>query len=199
MSGGCQPRAWDADEVEPSEDPGWPIFGRMLLGVVPGFASVQTRRLAGRDGLLALRQVFLSFCVSVVLVGVVVGLVSLEGGPESPNAAVAIGGFVVAVLAFAAQWVFDEKLDGTSDEQLAASYRRRFFRRIAFSEAPALIGFVYAFIYAGWAYAVGLAFTTVGFVRAAPTARHLEADQDDLATQGCQRSLVRALRATTAR
>lgn len=48
--------------------------------------------------------------------------------------------------------------------------------------------------YAWWPYPIGVAVAAVGFIRAAPTTRNLARDQDALATSGCGRSLVQALR-----
>jgi len=81
------------------------------------------------------------------------------------------------------------------DQSLAASYRTRFFLRIAFAGVAALLGFVGFFLtYAWWTYPIGVVITAVGFHRAAPTAVHLAADQDQFSAHGCGRSLLRSLR-----
>lgn len=81
-------------------------------------------------------------------------------------------------------------LNCSSPETLLGSYRIRFFLRLAFAEAAALVGFV-AVILTGewWLYLLGAAFTLIGFVRLAPTEKRLLQDQETLNSQGCGLSL----------
>ena len=87
---------------------------------------------------------------------------------------VAVAVVVVGAIALSASHIFDRPLDCTNDDRLAASYRTRFFLRVAFSEAVSLLGFV-GFILSnnGWLYALGALFTAIGYYRLAPTAAHL--------------------------
>jgi len=79
----------------------------------------------------------------------------------------------------------ERPLDCSDDPSLAASYRTRFFLRLAFSETIALLGFV-GFILTGrwWVYPVGAVFTAVGYARLAPSASNLSRDQDHLVVRG---------------
>jgi hypothetical protein len=72
-------------------------------------------------------------------------------------------------------------LDCTDPGALLATYWTRFFLRIAFADAAALVGFVLADSW--WLYPLGAAFAFVGFVRLAPTERNLQRDQEALTSQ----------------
>ena len=171
----------------------------MLTFLLPGY-GIASRRRAERfrgDGLIMLRQVILSFCGSLVLFGVVLLSMYPSSVPprEPPNT------FIIGLLTVGALNVIvvgrriERPLDCTDDGKLASTYRTRFFLRIAFAQAAAMFGFVGFFAtYAWWPYPVGLAICAIGFVRAAPTRRNLERDQERLAEASCFRPLVRALR-----
>jgi hypothetical protein len=140
-----------------------------------------------------LRAAFLKFSIALVVFGVVLAAL----GPGSAPAPTAI--FTVIVVALGALSLvlprFIEKpLDCSSNAKLAASYRTRFFLRVALSEGVALWGFVGA-INTGklWLYALGLAFTAIGFLRLAPTAANLAREEQNLAVGGCPCSLIAAL------
>ena len=186
-------------ELSGDDDPGWrPALGGLAWGLVPGLAIRRARRRGG-DALVVLRGLFLSFCAAVALVGVVVVLLSsgegLDGSADGTTVGigVALAGFV---LLLASAW--RRPLDGSSDATLAESYRRRFFLRMAFAEAAALLGFA-GFILSGnpAVYAGGAAFTAIGFVLMAPSAGNLARDQEAVRDRlGTGHSLIRALRAT---
>jgi hypothetical protein len=132
-----------------------------------------------------------------VLIGVVVVVLG-DVDPEQPDRpALAVPIVVgVGVICLALQRILPRPLDCSTPATLAATYRTRFFLRIAFAEACSLIAFaVYISIGPGWVYAVGLAFTLFGFAFAAPTVARVRADQDALSLSGCTLSLVAALRA----
>lgn len=75
-------------------------------------------------------------------------------------------------------------------------FRRQFSLRLGFAQGSALAGFVAVFLADSvLPYVVGAPWAVVGFVRAAPTRRHLERLQDDLARQGCRHPLLAALQA----
>lgn len=159
-------------------------------------------RLAGGtpDGLLVLRSMFVSFCGGIVLIGVVTVLLVADVDGDLPPA---LGVMLTAAAGVVAQLVgrsVDRPLDCSSDGALAGSYRNRFFLRLAFAESTALVGFVLSILSGSvLPYLVGMLGTLAGFARLAPTAAHLEADQQELTAGGCGRSLVAALRGATPR
>ncbi|HVV37712.1 MAG TPA: hypothetical protein VHC63_13965 [Acidimicrobiales bacterium] len=144
-----------------------------------------------------MRQVFLSFVTAVLLFQVV--LVVIGTTPDvapRPGLAVAFLGLGVLMVFVVSPTVQrGAALDGTNASTLAASYRTRFFLRLAFAEAAALLGFV-AFFVANvwWVYPASLVSTFIGFARLAPTKAHLAADQRELQARGCTLTVTRALR-----
>ena len=90
------------------------------------------------------------------------------------------------------------RLPCESDAALAATYRTRFFLRIAFADTIVLVGFVGAFMRHRQ---LGLlrrpwSWRFPRLLRAAPTRSALVQDQDELTARGCNLSLVAALRRT---
>lgn len=183
-----------------AEDPGWrSALGGLWWMMLPGGVIRQQRHAAaaGTHGLTVLRRCFASFACAVVMIGVVVVLLSATTtvNPHPVSViAVAVGIIVFGIFSVVAPWLVERPLDCSDDRILAASYRTRFFLRIAFAEAAALAGFV-GFILSnnGWMYAVGAGFATVGYYRAAPTAANLAEDQRVLSHAPCVRSLIAAL------
>jgi hypothetical protein len=182
-------------------DPGWrPALKASLWTLIPGLGLVRARSQRGAgdpDGLVQLRSILVSFASSLVLIGIVVAFLA-GGDTRSSMSGEAGAALVVAAGTVALLLVrfVPRPLDCSSDVTLAASYVTRFFLRLGFSEAAGLVGFVGFFLTANPAmYPLGLAFTAVGFAWLAPTAAHLEADQEDLHAAGCSRSLVAAVRA----
>ena len=185
-----------------NEDPGWGWAVRGVgWGLVPHMTFHRYRRIAARGdvhGLLALRAGFVAFVTLVGLVSATVVVMAVGGGLEPddlPLGLVALGVAAVGVLNQVGMRSLGRELDCSSDHALASSYATRFFLRMAFSNASALVGFV-AFIVTGEPvmYVVGLAFTVVGLRYSMPTAGNLARDQYELASGGCHRSLVDALR-----
>jgi F0F1-type ATP synthase membrane subunit c/vacuolar-type H+-ATPase subunit K len=185
------------------EDPGWrPALGGSLWGLVPsvGIARTQAKVRRGElDGLVALRSLFIAFATALVLVGVVVVVLwttaDLEarfaGGPVA--VAVGLAGLVLLVAS-----TMVGRLDGSSEEALAESYRRRFFLRMSLSESAALLGFVGFILTENPAiYPLGTAFSAIGFALLAPTAANLARDQEALRRYGSRHSIVQALRASS--
>jgi peptidoglycan biosynthesis protein MviN/MurJ (putative lipid II flippase) len=163
---------------------------------MPSFVLRRLRR-SPSDGLTLLRVTFLAFCIAIALIGWVVAI--LNGiGDEFGRVAVAPVLLSVVVVGVAAQMALSlvrRPLDCTDSAALARSYvSRRFFTRLAFSEVPALVGFV-AFLLTTepWLYPLGAAFTAVGFARTAPTRAQLNAEQEQLVAAGCDHSLTEAL------
>jgi F0F1-type ATP synthase membrane subunit c/vacuolar-type H+-ATPase subunit K len=181
------------------EDPGWPLNRSFLVFFIPAVGPQLYRRRAGPlrgEGLGMLRMLFISFFNAVIMFGVV--LLFIPGVPgEHAHAApwlpILVGFAAAAVVA---SRLVERPLDCSSDAKLAASYRSRFFVRIAFGESVALLAFVFTFIGGPkWIYYVGAAITLVYFwSRVAPTRGALVRDQDALHAIGCGRSLIRALR-----
>jgi F0F1-type ATP synthase membrane subunit c/vacuolar-type H+-ATPase subunit K len=174
-------------------DPGWNLTPRSLLGTLSPFRSL--RRTDSDDTELAvLRRLFVSFCLALALVAVVV-IVLRDGGDEDAPVGLSVATVVaVGIASLISGRSIGRRLDGSSDAALVASYRSRFFLRLAFAESAALAAFVIAIsIGPWWAYFVGLAFTVVGFARLAPTGRNLERDDNDLRAHGCHRSIGRLL------
>lgn len=184
------------------DDPGWPRLRSMAATFIPGMLIRREGRPGddGGGGLVSLRLVFIAFGNALVLIGAVVLILHVSGGlsgvpGRTATAALAVG--AVGVGALVALRLFVPALDCSSDPALASSYRTRFFLRIAFSEAAALVGFA-AFVVAGspWLYLLGAAFAAVGYTVAAPSRRNLERDEEQLRAAGCGRSLTRVLNAS---
>jgi hypothetical protein len=77
--------AGDVQSSDPSDDPGWPTSSSLVAFLVPGLARRRMRR-PGIDGVVVLRQVFLSFSLSLslVLFGAVLSFVDNEQGAALP-------------------------------------------------------------------------------------------------------------------
>lgn len=148
-----------------------------------------------------LRQIFVSFCFAIAAFGVVVAVLYRSSEAiADPATDVAIGLLVLGAVSPLLGRRVERPLNCDDDTTLAADYRARFFLRIAFAEVAALFGFVGFFLtYAWWVYPIGAAITAIGFRRVAPTSARLAADQEELATLGCGRSLIKALRQPPAR
>jgi F0F1-type ATP synthase membrane subunit c/vacuolar-type H+-ATPase subunit K len=143
---------------------------------------------------LILRQVFVTFCVALGMFGVVLVFLWPSQSKESDSPGFAIFLLALGVAAGIVGRIVEKPLACTNDISLAASYRTRFFLRIAFAESAALFGFVGFFTASvWWVYPAGTAIAFVGFARAAPTRTRLRRDQDRLNEEGCFRSLVAAL------
>lgn len=200
MTGTLRPVASATIVVMVEDDPGWRMSWPAVLSMlIPRWGlRVQLRRAeSGKvDGLVMLRQVFVSFCFAIVAVGVVLAVLYPGSTPPAdPPTEVVIALLVVGALAHVFERTMEKPLDCEDDATLATSYRTRFFLRLAFSEAAALIGFVGFFLtYAWWPYPVGATITAIGFRRAAPTSARLARDQEILQSRGCGRSLLAALR-----
>jgi F0F1-type ATP synthase membrane subunit c/vacuolar-type H+-ATPase subunit K len=179
------------------DDPGWPRLPSLLVMLVPGVGLRRVQET--NDGLLAMRLIFVSFATAIVLIGVAVAFVAGDApGERATPWLVALAAIAAASVVLSA--VVERPLDCSSAERLAATYRQRFFVRLAFAESVALFGFVFAFLEApAWVYYVAGAFTLFRFfTHGAPTRAALGRDQDRLTLDGCGRSLVAELRAARA-
>jgi len=143
--------------------------------------------------LSTLRAIFVVFVVSMVLILPIAfaTIPSSTADPGWPWLAL-----VLPVVGAVATLVVAVSLDRPlpCDTTLVVSYQKRFFRYVAFSEAPALLGFVGAIVVENpWPYPVGLIFAAAGFAWLAPTRRNLERDQRALDARGCGRDLTAEL------
>ena len=173
------------------DDPGWGRPREILLGV---FLPSMAMRREHEDRLVALRTIFVAFVTALLLIGVV--SVLLVAGEEPTDGVAAITGVVAAVGAGSqlVGWRLG-RLDCTSPEALADSYRQRFFLRLAALNAGALAAFTGTFLaHSVVPYAVGAAIALVGYLRLAPTTGRLRRDEARLQVDGCHVSLVQALR-----
>jgi hypothetical protein len=179
--------------TNPDDDPGWELSPRTLLVFVPGLFRSR-RSPASQDALTTIRQLWLSFPVAIVAVGVVSLLT--RGAPTQPAGGWVAVLAVVSVLCLLAAELFGRRpLDCSDLPALAASYRSRFFLRAAFSEAIALFAFVATLIVGQWwIYWLFLPFALYGFGGNAPTTGRVRAEQERLRLAGCELTLVRALR-----
>lgn len=185
--------------MDPETDPGWGSpFSAALLGLLPGLSMRRFKKqVTAGHGLIALRGIYLSFVVAIGMIGGVVVILETTEAIEStdvvPVAVVAV--VVVGLATLAAPRFLTRPLRCEDESALAEGYRQRFFLRIAFAEAAALVGFI-GFIVsgAGWVYPLGALFRAIGFAKLAPTSGHLRQDQEDLRRHGCNVSLMSALR-----
>jgi hypothetical protein len=178
----------------PDDDPGWPLKPLALLGLfVPALAIRRAQR--SGDALVALRSLFMAFVGAVCLIGVVVLILGdMTDGDPRPEVSVPIV-ICAGVASLVLPRVVKRPLDCSSPETLAATYRTRFFLRMAFSELPALVAFAVNISFGPvWVYFVGLGFALIGMATLAPTRRHLAHDQQQLNGNGCRYSLVTVLR-----
>ena len=184
-------------------DPGWrPVLTpSTALGLVAGLVPLVGRRILARrirhrfSSLLFLRQLFVQFAVAIALIGVVVLLLAGDFD-DSSGLPVAVGLVVAAGIAFVAgaEWAGSRPLVCEDDQALVGSYTTRFFLRVAFGESAALVGFVAVLVTGrSWLYLLGAAFTVAEFVRLAPTASNIAADQRRLDDADCPRDLLTVL------
>jgi hypothetical protein len=150
------------------------------------------------SGLYLLRQVFLSFSMSLILIAIVVPFLA-----QPANSSLLSLGFlaVSAVVSVVVTNKMEKPLDCASRLALAGSYRTRFFLRTAFANVVAWLAFVFALTGAPiWVFFVGIAFTELRlWTVCAPTRSALAADQRMLDERGCYLSLVSALMGTESR
>jgi len=177
------------------QDPGWFSSSTLLTLFVPWW-GVQRAQKDGANALEMLRQLFSAFAGALLLIGVVVAF--LASGEPTANAMspgpVALGVVGYGVVSLFIPGLVARPLDCTDAGALVASYRTRFFLRIAFADAAALVGFVGFFLAdEWWMYPLGAAFALVGFARLAPTQGNLRDDQETLPRSGCGLSLVQVL------
>lgn len=124
------------------------------------------------------------FSSVLVLFGVVLAFVDLG---DDPAMGVGVAAVIVAAVGLVCVLAGPSvgRLDGSADEIALASYRTRFFLRLAVGEVPTLVGFALSFLAGSIVpYLVGLPFAALGYWRAAPTADRIQADVEALQAQG---------------
>jgi hypothetical protein len=153
-------------------DPGWrgalpaaiPFFGRI----------VATRR---QPQIVSVRALWVAFATTIVWIGVVVILLVSSNDPTG-SIAVAIGAVLVAAVIGVVGNVWARLRRRRADPALndPSAYRTSFYICLAFSEVPAMVGFVLALFTSREApYLVGGALTLIGFAAIAPTRRFMAA------------------------
>lgn len=185
------------EPLEKLPDPGWGRKRDMPLALLAPFLVARRSR---SNSLVVLRTVFVAFATALPLIGIVTIVLTTGSDPIekdfNPLIVLPVVGAIGALLVLLSPR-FERDLPCETAAGLAEGYRVRFFQRIAFSEASALIGFV-AFILSGrsLAYFVGAAWTALGFARLAPTVANLKKDQQDLDARGCELQLSDCLQST---
>lgn len=177
------------------DDPAW-FSSRSLLTLFIPWLGLQRAQKDGVNSLEMFRQLFTAFAAALFLIGLVVLFLAPGGPGDAAMSAgvVAIGVAGYGVISLFIPRLFERPLDCADPQALLASYRTRFFLRIAFADAAALVGFVGFFLSdAWWLYPLGGVFATIGFARLAPTRRNLERDEEALHLTGCGESLLHVL------
>lgn len=163
------------------------------------WVGLQRAQKEGINALEMLRQLFTAFASALLLIGVVALFLASGSTNESTMSpgVVAVGVAGYGVVSLFIPGLFERPLDCTDPASLVGSYRTRFFLRIAFADAAALVGFVGSFLAdAWWLYPLGAGFALVGFIRLAPTQANLQRDQEALNLSGCGQSLSEVLTST---
>jgi hypothetical protein len=154
------------------------------------------------------RTIFLSFTFAIILIGGVVAILTNFGDfshrRTQPGSSVAAGLAVGIVVVSLASLAVSARIGGrirvtptTTPVDVAGYFRTRFFLRVAFSEACALLGFVgFIITVRWWMYLIGAVFTAVGFARLAPTAVNLRRDQETINETKPGLNLIASLRTT---
>lgn len=177
-----------------ADDPGWNIGAKAIARGLNPFVPIERRLVQGVAPVVQLRQLFISFAIGLALVTVVVVVLGDQVDGTEPLALSAGIVTVSGILSLLAPSIVRSRLDGSSTDSLVASYRTRFFLRIAFAESAALAAFAIALALGPWwVYFIGLACSIVGFVRLAPTRAHIEAEERALFDRGSDVALRDAL------
>lgn len=146
----------------------------------------------------ALRRIWAAFCVAMVLIGVVVLILQSEGGVKRTgvSADLVVGGVtLIGMLSLVGGRVWVPQLDGSDLGSIIQSYRSRFFARVAWAEAPALLAFGGFLLLGGepGVYLIGLTASLIGFALAVPSPASLRRDQARLDASGKTLNLLESL------
>ncbi|MEM7140418.1 MAG: hypothetical protein AAF548_05235 [Actinomycetota bacterium] len=176
------------------EDPGWrPAWRGGLLGILPIIGPRQV--LQATDGLVLMRQLWLSFVTVMVLIGVpVLFLWSLLGSGGIDARVVAAVLMIAGVLTQVVIPRLLPPLRGHSEDDVRHAIHRTFFIRVALAESVALLAFMGVLLSGNAAvYAVGLVVGLIGMAEIAPTARWVDERQSELDETGSTVMVLRAL------
>jgi hypothetical protein len=176
------------------DDPGWPMGLGMLWILVPNYGVKRVGR--GQPAITALRLAWTGFALSLLGFGIVMAF--LFAGAHHQRSQDPWLYLVLMAAAVLVRWMVEPRmerpLDGSSESALVGTYSTRFFLRVAFSEIPALLGFVAAFATGElWVYGLGVLLAAPGLLQAAPTRANLRRDQNRLSEAGVRLSLIRVL------
>ena len=178
------------------DDPGWPTSIRMLAFFVPGYQRRVPRQ--GQDGLILLRQVFMTFCLALAMFVVLALLYPSSPPPTDPPTGLVSGLLLLGAVGVLLTPRIERPLDCTNDSTLhiriprpvlpPRSRPRKRARPVRLRRLLPHVRMV--------AVPSGSCHRGVGIHRAAPTRGHLRRDQELLAESSCFRPLVRILRNT---
>ena len=189
-------------------DPGWPLSWRSVAGIlIPGVGqSTAYEAVAEGSRLFRSRLLFMALSGALVSLSFVVFVLATSGGLNRTDRDPLLDQWVVvsALLALVGSAMLTTsrrvgKLDCSSIDSLGQSWSTRLILRLALCEWTALLGFGgFLLTFTVWPWVVGLTTAAIGFALVAPTARQVQADQEQLAEQGCAYSLLDTLHPSTA-
>ncbi|MGH8512587.1 MAG: hypothetical protein ACREV8_01290 [Gammaproteobacteria bacterium] len=154
------------------QDPGWkPLWKLYARALIPGMGG--RRSPSGLTRLSQMRLVWLTLVNSLFSFFIVLNFVAPWEGDAWPFAwaiillgVAAVGGVV---------FLRRRPLKGATSEALLDSFIQRFYVSFAWSETPALLGFVGVFLRdARWLYLVGAPFALAGLVLCGPLRSNIE-------------------------
>ena len=184
----------------PAEELGFPVLAVTWVSVW----TIWRRRVLAQDragvtGVIgAIQRIWAAFCVAVVLIGVVVLILHTEEALKRTGTSadvVAVGVALIGILSLVGGRVRVPQLDGSDPGSVVQSYHSRFFARLAWAEAPALLAFGGFLLLGGepWVYLNGLTASLAGFGSAAPTPACLRRDHEQLEASGESLNLLESL------
>jgi hypothetical protein len=111
-----------------------------------------------------------------------------------PGLDVAVVVCLLGMASLLGERLIERPLDCSTIARLGSTYRSRFFLRIAFANAIALIGFVgFMVTNEGWILLLAALFALIGYLRLVPTSANLAKEQDLIIRSGCHLVLIDAL------
>jgi len=172
------------------DDPGW---RHALKNAVWPYSMPFRSRAKSANQLIAARMIYVGIGIALLLFAFVISqiLPSTRWFKGSNRAwflviVVAIG--IVCLLRIAR--IRGKPLDVSSSQRLVDSYRAMFFIGLGYAQAPALSGFVGAFVMDNlWIYLIGLVFSMIAMALIAPSKREIARRQAQIAAQGSSLSL----------
>jgi len=179
-----------------NEDPGWNLpWKSFSYAFAPRWAVQRAAKQPDSSELTFIRQLFAS-CSLFLLILTVIFLILLGSvEPQSPQAAILISIVLIqGIFGLILGRHLRRRLDCSSDATLVSSYRTLFFCRVYIGLGVAVTSFAFSLrLGPKWVYPIGLGLAIAGMVISAPTRRRLNSEQNDLSSNGCHLSLIRAL------